>query len=265
MTERKQLSALDVTTEFVPSFDGTRLAVHRLAPSSGSPRPVLLLHGLFSSAQMNWIRFGHAQLLVEAGFTAIMPEWRAHGESDAPRVAAAYPADVLVRDAFSLVEALELTDYDLVGFSLGARTAVAAVIEGLRPRRLVIAGMGMQGLFNWEKRAAFFIDMIDRYDTIERGDRAWFAKSFFKTMGMDRVATRLLLSEGVADIDRAGLVNITMPTLVLTGAEDRDNGSPTELANALPDARYQEVPGDHMSSVAKPDMGRAIRDFLSAQ
>ena len=80
---------------------------------------------------------------------------------------------------------------------------------------------------------------------------------------MDKVATRLLLANGVADIDRAGLAHVTCPALVVCGADDRDNGSPTELAEALPDGRYQEIPGDHMSCVAKPDLGRAIRDFLT--
>jgi pimeloyl-ACP methyl ester carboxylesterase len=36
--------------------DGADLAWHEL----GQGRAVLLLHGLFSSADMNWIRFGHA-------------------------------------------------------------------------------------------------------------------------------------------------------------------------------------------------------------
>ena len=51
-------------SERFASFDGTELAVHRL----GGGRPVLLLHGLFSDAQTNWIRFGHAQRLADAGF-----------------------------------------------------------------------------------------------------------------------------------------------------------------------------------------------------
>jgi pimeloyl-ACP methyl ester carboxylesterase len=55
-----------------------------------------------------------------------------------------------------------------------------------------------------------------------------------------------------------------MPTLVLSGAEDQDNGSSEELARLLPDARYVEVPGNHMSAVTRPDLGRAIADFLAA-
>ncbi|MGB3379324.1 MAG: alpha/beta hydrolase, partial [Allopontixanthobacter sediminis] len=42
----------DLTTEHVPSFDGVKLAVHRMGERAG--RSVLLLHGLFSSAEMNW-------------------------------------------------------------------------------------------------------------------------------------------------------------------------------------------------------------------
>lgn len=246
-------------TDRIRSFDGTDLAIHRI----GQGRPVLLLHGLFSSAQMNWLKFGHAQLLADAGFEAIMPDWRVHGESASPQDEAAYPRDVLVREAFAIVEALELEDYDLVGFSLGARTATAAVIEGLTPRRLVIAGMGYEGLFAWEKRASFFLDMIARFDSIQRGDPAWFAKSFMQTMKINREAARLLL-EAVDDIAPEDLANIAMPTLILCGEDDRDNGSPAKLADALPDAELVEVPGDHMGSVTKASLGRAIRDFLAA-
>ena len=55
-----------------------------------------------------------------------------------------------------------------------------------------------------------------------------------------------------------------MPVLVLMGAEDDDNGSGAELAALLPDGRYVEVPGNHMSAVTKPELGRAMADFLAA-
>ena len=249
----------ELTTTSVESFDGTRMAVHRL----GKGRPVLLLHGLFSDANINWIKYGHAQALADAGFEAIMPEWRVHGGSDAPSVAEAFPAGVLVRDTFSVADALGLEEFDLVGFSLGARTAVSAVLAGLAPRKLVLSGMGLEGLTNWEKRVAFFVDMIDRFDDIRHGDPAFIARSFMKSQGIDRAAARLLLTLGVDDIDTDDLPKITVPTLVLIGEDDGDNGSPHKLADALADARVQTVPGNHMSSVMKPELGRAIVDFLS--
>lgn len=244
-------------TQFVEGAAGARLAVHRM----GAGRPVVLLHGLFSSAQVNWIKFGTAERLIEAGFEAIMPDLRAHGQSDAPHDPAAYPADVLVQDALALVAMLELTDYDLIGFSLGARTAVRGVLAGLTPRRLVLGGMGLEGLSGWARRSAHFIDAIDRFGTIPREDPAYLAQNFMKSMAIDRAAARLLL-QSVDDTAAAALDAVTMPTLVVCGSEDDDNGSAEALAQQLPDAIYRAVPGTHMSSVTKPEFGAAIVDFL---
>jgi pimeloyl-ACP methyl ester carboxylesterase len=55
-----------------------------------------------------------------------------------------------------------------------------------------------------------------------------------------------------------------MPTLVVCGAEDEDNGSGRELAAALPNAIFAEIAGTHMSSITKPEFGEAIAQFLSA-
>lgn len=248
-----------VSSQTVASFDGTPLVFHRL----GEGRPVLLLHGLFSDALTNWIRFGHARKLADAGFEAIMPDLRAHGASGKPHDPQAYPHDVLVRDAFAMVETLALADYDLVGFSLGARTAARGVIAGLAPRRLVLAGMGLEGLAGWNRRAAFFVDAIDRFGEVKHGDPAFFAVAFMKTQKVDLTAARLLL-QSVGDTDPAELAGIGMPTLVLCGSEDRDNGSPEKLVAALPDARLAEVPGTHMSSVTEPALGEELVRFLSA-
>ena len=249
----------DPQTQFITGHGGARLAIHRL----GEGRPVLLLHGLFSSAQVNWIKFGHAAKLAGAGFEAIMPDLRAHGQSDAPHDPAAYPPDVLVKDARAVVEALGLDDYDLGGFSLGSRTAVRSVLAGLKPQRLVLGGMGIEGLGQWDRRSAFFVGAIDRFDEIKRGDPEYLAQQFMKTMKVDRVAARLLLGS-VDDTSPDDLQHITMSTLVVCGADDQDNGSAPALAEALPDARYVEVPGTHMSSVTQRQFGQAIVDFLTA-
>ncbi|MES2301440.1 MAG: alpha/beta fold hydrolase [Pseudomonadota bacterium] len=248
----------DVTTEFFPGFGGASLALHRL----GAGRPVVLLHGLFSSAQVNWIKFGTAAKLAEAGFECLMPDLRVHGQSAAPHDPVAYPQDVLVRDLEALVAHLGLTDFDLVGFSLGSRTSARAVLAGLKPRRLVLGGMGLEGLAGWARRQDFFVDVIDRFGTIKPGDPAYFSQQFLKTMGVDRVAARLLLGT-MADTDPAELDALAMPVLVLCGEQDDDNGSAARLAEALPDARLALIPGTHMSSVTMPEMGREIAEFLS--
>lgn len=245
--------------ELLQSFDGTALAVHRL----GSGRPLVLLHGLFSSAEMNWIRFGHAACLAAAGFEVIMPDLRAHGASGKPHDPAAYPGDVLARDLAALVAALGLTDYDLGGFSLGARTCVRGVIAGLAPRRLVLGGMGLEGLAGWTGRQAFFLDVIARFGTIRPGDPAYMSQQFMKSMQIDREAARLLLGT-MTDTAPAALAALAMPTLVVCGSEDRDNGSAENLVAALPAATLAAIPGTHMGSVTHAALGEAIRDFLTA-
>ena len=246
-----------MSTELFPGQDGTRLALHRL----GAGRPLVLLHGLFSNAEMNWIKWGHAALLAEAGFEVLMPDLRAHGASAAPHDPAAYPPDVLARDLAALITQLGLTDYDLGGFSLGARTSVRGVIGGLAPRRLALGGMGLEGLTGGSGRGAFFVDAIDRFDAVKLGDPAYFAVQFMKSMKVDRVAARLLLGS-MTDTPPTALAAVTIPTLVVCGDQDRDNGSPDALVAALADAQLAVIPGTHMSCVTKPDLGIAIRDFL---
>lgn len=241
--------------------DGVRLFYR----SIGEGRPVILVHGLFSDSITNWVKFGAADRVAAAGFQAILPDLRAHGQSDKPRAPAAYSPGILARDLAGLVAHLRLGDgdYDLGGFSLGARTAVQAIGEGLKPRRAILAGMGLEGLSGWLRRKDFFLDAIARFDEVRRGDPAFMAVSFMKTMRIDRDAARLLL-ETFEDARPEWLAAFTMPTLVLCGSEDHDNGSAEKLAAALPAGTYQSVPGTHMSSVTSPEFGHAIAAFVEA-
>lgn len=237
--------------------DGVELAWYEL----GEGRPVVLLHGLFSNAETNWIRFGQAAEIAGRGFRLILPDLRAHGASARPHDPDAYPPDILAADGEALIAHLGLTDYDLGGYSLGARTAVRMVVRGARPRRLVISGMGLQGLIETGRRSRHFKRVLRGMGTHERGSPEWLAEAFLKTTGGDPQAYLPLLDSFV-DTSEAELDQIGMPVLVLSGAEDHDNGSAEALAERLPDARYVEVPGNHMSAVMKPDLGRAIADFL---
>lgn len=249
---------MDIDTTFVPGFDGAPLAVHRM----GVGRPVILLHGLFSNAEVNWIKYGTAAKVAAAGFDVIMPDLRAHGQSAKPQEAEAYPHDVLVQDLAAVVADLALTDFDLCGFSLGSRTALRAVTQGgMRPGKLILCGMGLGGLQRWKQRTDFFLDVIDRYGTIPRDDPAYFAQNFMKSTRVDLVSARLLL-QSFAGSRIDDFSEATMPTLLICGTEDDDNGSPEELAEVLPNARYAPIPGTHMSSVTMRQLGDEIVGFL---
>ena len=238
--------------------DGTQLVWHEL----GEGRPVVLLHGLFSDAETNWIKFGHAAELAGRGFRVIMPDLRAHGESAKPHDEGSYPPDVLANDGLALVEHLGLADYDLGGYSLGARTAVRMVALGAGPRRLVVSGMGLSGLLDTGARSDHFRNILTGMGTHEQGSPEWLAEAFLKTTGGDPQALIPLLDSFV-DTTESELRDIEVPTLVLQGADDHDNGEAEDLAALLPNARFVEIPGNHMSAVTKPDLGRAIADFLA--
>ena len=246
-----------VATHRWTASDGVELAWHE----TGQGRTVILLHGLFSDANMNWIKFGHAERIASEGFRVIMPDLRAHGLSGRPHGSEHYPKGILARDLRELLAHLGLGEFDLGGFSLGARTTVEAVGEGLAPRRAILGGAGLEGLANWKRRKTFFLEAIALFDKVPRGDPHWLSIQFMKSQGVDRVASALLL-ESFEDAFMGWLGKFTMPTLVVCGSDDDDNGSAEELAAALPNATFEEVPGTHMSSVTKPELGEAIARFL---
>lgn len=246
--------------QFFTSFDGAPMAYRAI----GDGRPVVLLHGLFSNAETNWLRWGTAQTIADAGFRVIMPDLRAHGLSAAPHDPAAYPPDVLAQDAEALIAHLGLTDFDLGGYSLGARTTVRMLVRGARPRRVVLGGMGLSGTIGGSRRRDFFLNAVRNRDSVQRGSEEWMAVHFMKTMKIDPDAVIHLLPT-FGDMPEEVLRGISRPVLVVCGVDDRDNGSAPDLAAILPDATLREIPGTHMSAVSKPELGQAIAAFLSQE
>lgn len=250
---------MTIDPQYFDARDGVRLAWREM----GEGRPLLLLHGLFSSGEVNWIKFGTAARVASERYRVIMPDLRVHGSSDAPHEEEFYPPDVLVRDLEDLIAHLALADFDLGGFSLGARTSVRAVVAGMKPHRLILGGMGLAGLAGWQRRGQFFQRVIAEYETAKRGDDTWLSIQFMKTMKVDRIAAAHLL-DSFTDTTPEMLAAITMPTLVVCGADDQDNGSAPELVAEIADARLATIPGTHMSSVTQPELGEAIVAFLTA-
>ena len=138
-----------------------------------------------------------------------------------------------------------------------------AVGEGLRPRRAVLAGMGLEGLPNWERRAA----------VLRRRDRQF----------RHRRARRPALAGDPVHEDDEGRprrrARCCSPTLRRRAARmarrlhhadaggvrrprTRTMARPPSSPRRCPTRRFAEVPGTHMSSVTKPELGEAIADFL---
>jgi len=248
---------IDLPVHHFKGRDGAVLAYREM----GEGRPVVLIHGYFSTATVNWVQYGHAAKIAARGHRVILPDLRGHGDSAKPHDAAAYPPDVLADDGLALIEQLGLTDYDLGGYSLGGRTTIRMLVRGATPGRAIVAGMGLDGIVHPGGSNAHFRHILTNLGTFERGSPEWMAEAFLRTVGGDPVALLHVLETSV-DTPYEALARIGMPTLVLTGAEDDRNGSAEALAAAVPDGRYAVVPGNHMSAVTKPELSAAIAGFL---
>ena len=120
------------------SFDGTKLYYEE----QGTGAPVVLLHGLSVDVDGNWKTPGIWSALVEAGHRVIGFDARGHGRSDKPHEPSAYEDDAMVRDVGTMLDELSLQETDLVGYSMGASTALQFAARDDRLRRLVLGGIG---------------------------------------------------------------------------------------------------------------------------
>lgn len=223
---------------------------------TGQGRPLLLIHGFMSEADTNWIKYGHAAALANAGYRVIMPDLRAHGISGKPHDPKFYPRDILADDQFALLAHLDITDYDLCGYSLGGRTVSRMLARGAAPCRAIISGMGLEGLTQTGNRGAHFRNVFDNLGQHEKGSSAWMAEAFLKTTGGDPAALQHILDSFV-DTDAAEIASWTLPVAVVCGEQDDDNGSAADLAALLLHGKLFAVPGNHMSAVTKPELGEA--------
>ena len=227
---------------------------------TGQGRPLLLIHGFMSEADTNWIKYGHAEALAHAGYRVIMPDLRGHGISGKPHDSKFYSRDILADDQFALLGHLNITEYDLGGYSLGGRTVSRMLARGAAPGRAVISGMGLEGLTQTGNRGVHFRHVFDNLGQHEKGSSAWMAEAFLKTTGGDPAALRHILDSFV-DTDAAEIASWTLPVAVVCGELDDDNGSAADLAALLQHGKLFTVPGNHMSAVTKSELGM---DFVAA-
>lgn len=105
------------TIETKDSQNGQKVKIHYC--DWGSGKPVILIHGWPSTSQM-W-EYQLAEL-AQAGFRAIAYDRRGFGRSSVPFKA--YDYDTLASDLNALIEALDLNEVTLVGFSMGGGEVV---------------------------------------------------------------------------------------------------------------------------------------------
>jgi pimeloyl-ACP methyl ester carboxylesterase len=240
--------------------DGVALAFHE----TGSGRPLVLLGGFIGSGS-HMLEHGLAPALAEQGFRVIAPDLRGHGYSAKPHDPAAYPPDVLADDGLALVEHLGFSDgeYDLGGYSLGARIVVRMLVRGAKPARAIVAGQGLAkvsgpqgGGPNQRVLTALVNNVVIEPDSPDAPFAHWISK-----FGADPQALLHVLNSSVPTPE-AALRQITIPTLVAIGDHD-ERSDADKLAALMRDARFVRVPGDHGSAFAAPELAAAVASFLA--
>lgn len=243
---------------FFAGRDGVRLAYREV----GEGRPLVLLHGISGDAML-WLRDGQAETIAARGHRVIMPDFRGHGRSAKPHDGSAYPLDVLTDDGFALLDHLGLDDYDLGGYSLGARIVVRMLVRGATPRRAVVGGQGLNEVLGVGGGAGSFLRRaFAGSETFEPDSSEERAARRLRSRGEDPVALLHVLDSVVATpVEPLGRIQV--PTLVAVGSDDERVRSADQLVAALPHGVRAVVPGDHRTAAAAPEFVAAIVDFLA--
>jgi pimeloyl-ACP methyl ester carboxylesterase len=215
----------------------------------GAGPPLVALHGATSLGLEDYA----AQLpLLSKGFLIHVPEARGHGRTlwDA---ADGFRYDWLVDDLVAFVDALGLDSFHLLGFSMGAMTALqfgarfperlrTLVVVGITTQREPRASVGkrlMDPARILSQEPAFAATLARRHDA-GQGDGAW--QRLLPAIAAD-IALQPLLTP-------AQLHAIDCPAMVVCG--DRDPFVPPEHASAL----ARQLPSGHL--FVAPNCGHEV-------
>ncbi len=238
--------------------DGVRLHFELHGPEGGPP--AVLVHGFASDFQLNWVGSRWMETLTGAGYRVVGLDCRGHGTSDKPHDPAAYALEVMAADVRRLLDHLEIKVANYIGYSMGARIGVQAMLDfPNRLRHVVLGGLGWGGAFH----------AADEIARALRGEPATspVAKSFYefataqRSNDLEALAACILGQQ--PEVDPLALGSIAIPTLIVVGEKDDIVDEVPRLVESIPTARLVTVPGrNHMSVITAKEFKQAALDFL---
>jgi pimeloyl-ACP methyl ester carboxylesterase len=238
--------------------DGIRLHYELHGPQGG--QPIVLVHGFASRYRLNWVGTRWQEALTHAGFRVIGLDCRGHGSSDKPHDPAAYSDAIMAADVWRLLDHLELASADYLGFSMGARIGLRAVLDHPgRFERLVLGGLGTSSALD----EAAAIGRALRGGPAE-GSVAERFHAFAATRDVNDLEALAACIEGLhGAFEPARLAQIRSPILVVVGERDELVAGADELVELIPTARLVTVPGrDHLGTVPAREFKEAALAFL---
>lgn len=246
----------------MPTIDANGLSIAYVEDGEGSP--LILLHGATGSGVAH---FASLLPVLARSFRVLTPDARGHGGTRWDPTDGFVAAD-LVADLAAFADRLGLATFHLLGYSMGAMTALAfAARWPARLQTLVVVSLGPER----EPRLSVGRRLMDP-ERIDRDDPAWareLAARHDPIQGPG--AWRRLLPAIVADVATqplltpADLRSIDAPALIVVG--DRDPFVPVEqaagLARQVRDGRLLVMPGVGHDGIrgATPVLHAALTDF----
>jgi len=196
----------------------------------GAGPPLLMLHGATSSGRED---FGPQLALFAKAFRCYAPDARGHAATRWD-VRAGFSQALLADDALAFAEALGLTTFHLLGFSMGAATALGVAARAPeRLRTLALVGISIDR----EPRASVARRLFDPQRILAH-DPAWAAEQAARhDPAQGEGAWQRLLPAIATDVASQplpgpeALVRIDCPVLVAVG--DRDPFVHVDQANRL--------------------------------
>lgn len=232
--------------------------------TGGPGAPMLLIHGFSSNRQEAWKRTGWYAAFAQRGQRVVALDLRGHGESGKPHDPAAYGRETLVGDIIGLLDHLGVEWANVLGYSMGARLALALALEHReRVGYLIVGGVGGR-LFDPPlpgdpMAAAMEADSVEAIgEPLLKSFR-----QFADEQGEDRLALAAFTRGRTDAIARDSLAAIGAPALVVAGSRDDLAGDPQGLADAIPGAKSLTLAGcDHFNAIPHGLLKAAVFDFL---
>jgi pimeloyl-ACP methyl ester carboxylesterase len=247
----------------MPSFHHGDVEIAYLDEGEGDP--ILLVHGLASSKNVNWVYPGWVSELKKDGRRVIALDNRGHGDSAKLYDPAQYEISVMASDVIALMDHLKIDRADIMGYSLGSRmTAVLALDQPQRLRSAILGGIGIGMIIGGgpgENVAAALEapSLDDVTDPVGRTFRAFAdqTRSDRRALAACLRGTRLLMT-------REEAARIAVPTLIAVGTTDEIAGSAQALGEIIPGSKVLDIPNrDHMRAVGDKVYKAGVVGFLS--
>jgi pimeloyl-ACP methyl ester carboxylesterase len=226
--------------------------------------PIVLVHGFASTKETNWVAPGWTDTLTRAGRRAIALDNRGHGASTKLYDPARYHTAVMAEDVRALMDHLGIVRADVMGYSMGARTAAFVVLaHPHRVRSLVIGGLGAR-LVGGVGLPESIAEALEAPSITQVSDPQGYAfRAFAQQTKSDLKALAACIRGSRQTVSREEIGRIAAPTLIAVGTKDPIAGSAQELAALMPNAAALDIPGrDHMLAVGDKVFKAGVLAFL---